>query len=534
LKGFFSSRSILPAIAAIAALIPFINKAFHMDDPLFLWTAQQISQHSRDPFGFSVNWYRTVQPMFSVMQNPPLSSYYMAGAASFLGWSEPAMHGAFLVPAIAAVVGVSVLARRFCGSPSVAALLTLFTPVFLVSATTVMCDVWLLALWVWSIECWLAGLGRNDWRLLAVSAVLAAAATLTKYFGISLVALLTVYTLVRERRCTLRLLFLLLPIFAVTAYEAMTKAKYGVGLFGAATVYSWTFSAKVIEQLPIGLSFAGGCLISALFYAPIILARRKYLIFGALLLAIFCPLFYLLSELRVDSEALRIAVGVEGGLFATVAVGILALTFADLAQRKDADSLLLCLWVLGTFCFAAFFNWSITARTFLPMAPAVAILLIRKADRSKRSSANAVWLPLLPAAVASLLIAGADCQLANTAREASRQFHARFQTERGTVWFEGHWGFHYYAQQWGAKPLDLDNAIPAAGDIVIVPLNNTNLTAVPKDKVASWETAEFSLFPFVVTHAKKTGAGFYSSLRGPLPFAIASVPNERYYLVRVK
>src|SRR4029434_6040713 len=84
LKGFFLSRSILPAIAAIAALIPFINKAFHMDDPLFLWTAQQISQHSRDPFGFSVNWYRTVLPMFSVIQNPPLSSYYMAGAASFL------------------------------------------------------------------------------------------------------------------------------------------------------------------------------------------------------------------------------------------------------------------------------------------------------------------------------------------------------------------------------------------------------------------------------------------------------------------
>lgn len=448
------------------------------------------------------------------------------------------MHGALLVPAIAAVVGVGVLARRFCRSPSVAALLTLFTPVFLVSATTVMCDVSLLALWVWSIECWLAGLGRNDWRLLAVSAVLAAAATLTKYFGISLVALLTVYTLVRERRCTPRLLFLLLPIFALTAYQVMTKGKYGVGLFGAATLYSWTLSAKVnkllIEQLPTGLSFTGGCLISALFYAPIILARRKYLIFGALLFAIFFPLFYLLSEPKVNSEALRIAVGVEGGLFATVAVGILALTFADLAQRKDADSFLLCLWVLGIFCFAVFFNWSITARTFLPMAPAVAILLIRKLDRSKPSNTNAVWLPLLPAAVVSLLIAVADSQLANTAREASRQFHARFQTERGTVWFEGHWGFHYYAQQWGSKPLDLENAIPASGDIVIVPWNNTNLTALPNDRVAAWETAEFSLFPFVVTFAKKTGSGFYSSLRGPLPFAITSVPNERYYVVRVK
>jgi hypothetical protein len=168
------------------------------------------------------------------------------------------------------------------------------------------------------------------------------------------------------------------------------------------------------------------------------------------------------------------------------------------------------------------------------MAPAVAILLIRKSERSKPSSANAVWLPLLPAAVVSLLIAVADHQLANTAREASRQFHARFQTERGTVWFEGHWGFHYYAQQWRAKPLDLENAIPASGDIVIVPSNGMNLTTIPKDRVVSWETAELRLFPFITTFTKGTGAGFYSSLRGPLPFAITSVPNERYYVMRVK
>jgi hypothetical protein len=413
----------------------------------------------------------------------------------------------------------------------------LFTPVFLVSATTVMCDVWLLALWVWSIECWLAGLGRNDWRLLALSAFLAAAATLTKYFGISLVALLAVYTLVRERRCTLRLLFLLLPIFALTGYEIMTKAKYGLGLFGAATLHSWISDERLdkplFEQFFIGLSFAGGCLVSTLFYAPI-LARRKHFVFAAILFAIFCPLFYDLSTSRASSETLRVEVGVEGALFAVVGIGILALTFADLAQRKDADSFLLCLWLLGTFCFAAFFNWSITARTFLPMAPAVAILLVRRFDLSKSSRANAVWLPLLPAAVVSLLIAVADYQLANTTREASRQFHARFSTERGTVWLEGQWGFHYYAQQWGCKPLDLENAVPASGDIIIVPFNNTNLVALPREKVVSLETAEFRLFPFITTFTKGTGAGFYSSVWGPLPFAITSVPNERYYVVRVK
>jgi hypothetical protein len=36
---------------------------------------------------------------FRSWQNPPLSSYYMALATTFLRWSGLAMHGAFLVSA---------------------------------------------------------------------------------------------------------------------------------------------------------------------------------------------------------------------------------------------------------------------------------------------------------------------------------------------------------------------------------------------------------------------------------------------------
>src|SRR5438105_12311858 len=140
--------------------------------------------------------------MFAIMLNPLLNAYYIALAAKFIGWSELAMHGAFLVPAVAAVLGTFFLAQRLSGSPLLGALLMLFTPVFLVSATTVMCDVWLLALWIWSIHCWLRGLERHSYWLLLLASLLAAAAALTKYIGVSLFPLLAVYTLVRERRFT--------------------------------------------------------------------------------------------------------------------------------------------------------------------------------------------------------------------------------------------------------------------------------------------------------------------------------------------
>src|SRR5947208_7316378 len=375
--------ALFATIAVIAALAPFLNKAFHIDDPLFLWIAHQVSRHPADPYGFSVNWYVSAKPMFSVMQNPALNAYYIALAASFLGWSELAMHGAFLLPAVAAVLGTFFLAQRLSGSPLLAALLMLFTPVFLISATTVMCDVWLLALWVWSVDCWLRGLERHSYRLLLLASLLAAAAALTKYFGASLVPLLAVYTLVRERRLTSRLLFLLIPVAVIVIYETMTKAKYGQGLFSAAMIYPWEATAKAEKQLSgqflTGLSFAGGCLFPALFYAPLLKLRRNFhaagslatesgkmpnfriLIVGIAIFLALLPLVYLGIARGLTSRTDVIAATVEGALFATIGVGILALAAADLFQQKTADSLLLNLWVFGTFFFATMMNWSITS-----------------------------------------------------------------------------------------------------------------------------------------------------------------------------
>jgi len=530
--------------AVIAALAPFLNKAFHIDDPLFLWTARQVSQHPGDPYSFSLNWYGIAQPMFSVMQNPPLSSYYMALAATFLGWSELAMHGAFLVPAVAAILGTFFLARRFCDSPLLAALLTLFTPVFLVSATGVMCDVWLLALWVWSVESWLRGLERRSYRFLLLASVLAAAATLAKYFGASLLPLLAAYTLVRDRRFTYRLLFLLIPVTVIIMYEVMTKAKYDEGLFSHAMIYSWkvrTSAEKhLFAQFFIGLSFTGGCLFPAVFYAPFLKSRRV-LVGGVAIFVALLLLFYF--GIRRGDATSGIAVTAEGALFATIGIGILALAVTDLAQRRAADSVLLSLWVIGTFFFAAIMNWSITSRTLLPMAPAVMILLLRRFNASGASIGRTLWWPLLPAALISLLVTTADYKGASTARLASSYFQNRFRTEPGTVWFEGHWGFQYYMEQWRAKPVDLEQlrAKPVdenergivSGDLIVIPMNNTNISRTLPASTGRPEQVNFPQF-LLATMSTKTGAGFYSSMWGPSPWAFARIPPEPYLVFRVK
>src|SRR6266508_2888141 len=77
-------RKALPALALLTVLllVPFADKAFHIDDPMYLKAAHQITSHPLDPYGFSVNWFRGETMMADAMKNPPLSCYYIAAMAA--------------------------------------------------------------------------------------------------------------------------------------------------------------------------------------------------------------------------------------------------------------------------------------------------------------------------------------------------------------------------------------------------------------------------------------------------------------------
>jgi hypothetical protein len=534
-----SPKFVLTAIT-VAGLAPFLGKAFHIDDPLFLWMAEQISKHPLDPYGFDVNWVSSPQPMWMVMQNPPFCSYLIAAVATILGWSEVALHLAFLLPAVAAVVGTYAIARRLCADPTMAGLLALFTPAFLVSATNLMCDVVLLACWVWSIEFWLAGLERNKTTLLLSSSLLAAVAVLTKYFGIALVPLLATYTIVRDRRLWPRLAVLFLPVAVTVGYEVWTTSQYGRGLFAAALAFTHTSSAAHprfgLVQLFTGFSFLGGSLFPAVFFFPY--KSRKLLAAGLGAMLVMLVTFYFLGPPppKLVSENNRTAVWIEAAIFATIGAGIITLALADLIETRRADSVLLTFWVIGTFYFATFCNWSITVRTILPMVPAAAILLVRRLVpvRAPASVGILRYWRVFPAAFVSLLIAAADYRQANSARDAADSFRERFRTEKTTVWFQSHWGFQYYMQKWGAKPWDTAKPQTVSGNVLVIPLNSTPIVEIPWAQVFRPEKVNFATLPLVTTFGRGTGASYYSSVRGPVPWAIDAVPAETYYVARFR
>src|SRR6266516_1798125 len=114
-------------LLTLACLLPFCNKAFHIDDTLFLRAAEQIQKHPADFYGFNLNWYGETTSMTRASENPPLTSYYIALVAGIAGWSEWALHLAFLLPALAAVWGVFALARNYCDRPLVAGVVAVLT-----------------------------------------------------------------------------------------------------------------------------------------------------------------------------------------------------------------------------------------------------------------------------------------------------------------------------------------------------------------------------------------------------------------------
>lgn len=548
--GSLPNRSLrfpLLLAAVLGILACFADKAFTVDDPLFLWLARHVQQAPLDFFGFDVNWNASQLPMHEITQNPPLGGFVIAAAAALVGWSEVALHLVFLLPAAGVTLGTWLLARRYCDHPGAASLIGLLTPVFLVSSTNVMCDTTMLAFWVGALASWTAGFERRQPGLLLLAAVFASLAFLTKYFGIALVPLLLAHGLLSERRLGTWSLFLLLPALTALGYDLYTDALYGSGQLSAAAAYAGEFRAAGESGWParvaLGLVFAGACLLPALLFAPLLWDWRA-LLAGALLLAAGLAAWGALSDwvdvrfpadlqavaLHAEHEATRWSLVVQFLLFALGGVSLVGLACADLWRRRDADAVFLFLWLVGTFVFAAFVNWVNNGRSNLPMAPVLGILIVRRLelrglpDLPRRLGAGAA---LAASIAAALLVTLADYRWANGVRETARALAARHVSPDHDTYFLGNWGFQYYLEEGGAIAVDQER-FPHRGDRLLAGFNTTDIR-IPKPRAILLleQTSAPPVGP--VRTMSRYLAGFYAHNVGPLPYAWAPGQADRYY-----
>lgn len=529
--------AILVAVT-LACLLPFCTRAFNIDEPLFLWVARQIQAHPLDFYGFRINWYGTEMPASGIIKNPPLAAYYLALAAAVTGWHELPLHLAFLLPALAAVLGTYLLAREFTGNPLLATLIAILNPVFLLSSTTVMCDTTMLAFFVWAVYLWVYGLRRDHVGYLVLAAILVGLSALTKYFGVSLIPLLLVYTLAVDRGKWQRALLLLIPVALLALYQYETFVWYDRGLLSDAAGYAsrekGARSTGMLASLATGLSFTGGCFLSTLFFA-LKLNNRRHLLKALLIVPCCALILFAVSFSHVGSGA-SWGYYLQLTLLMAAGANLLALTWLELREHKgDPAALLLALWVLGTFVFAAVVNWSVNGRSILPMTPAIGILVMRFLEREnaalRRAGLQEVAVPLILAFALSMTITWADFRLADTARSAARTIAASYPAPPRPIWFQGHWGFQYYLQEMGGIPYDRKKSVLQAGDLMVIPANCTNMFQEIYDRGTPRKVLQFSPASFVSTMNYSAGAGYYASSFGPLPFLFGTGFEESYHIV---
>jgi 4-amino-4-deoxy-L-arabinose transferase-like glycosyltransferase len=530
---------------SLVCYLPFIGKAFHIDDPLFVWVARQIHVSPFDFFGFSVNWSGTPSPISHITQNPPLASYYIALAALIFGWSETALHLAFFFPFLLFIFGTYFVARNFCKLPFEASLISLAAPVVLISSSNVMCDIWLLAFWTWAVYFWMQGTTSHEKRYFYISSILIGLSFLSKFFGLNLIFLLAAYTFANKKRFSKELIFLIIPILIIIGYEWITHSLYGSGQLFSAMGYSQSARKAVSEpfwlKTLVGFCFTGGCYVSILFLSPLLCQLRILIrwIGLILILILILPKTTLALWPPFPSEDnLYWSTFIQCSFIAVGGLGLITLTILDITNRFTPNSILLTLWILGTFIFAANINWAINGRSFLPMAPAVGILIARRIEMlhlDKCSIFNN--LKLVTAILISFTLAvwlnAADYRMANNARDAAKQFTQSYSQKSDSLFFSGHWGFQFYMEEGGGKSFDGKGL--RSEDIIVIPIYNSHDFNLyfPPEKTLWKKQVEFPTLFGISSMNNVMGAGFYTYSWGPLPFAFGNVPMDKYLIYKL-
>jgi len=532
------------AALAVVPLLPFLDKAFSVDAPVFVAVAQQIVVAPFDPFGFEMFWDETSLAVSEFNRNPPLLSYWLAPWLALFGEREWVLHAAALPFPLVAALSFLGIGRRLCGAGAAPAALLVTGPAFLVLGTSLLLDVPLLAAILLAVYCLLRGAepGGSTWQWAAGAAV--AAAGLLKYVGLASAPLLAVGALLLcPRRGPALARVVAPPLLVWTAWAAWSAHLYGdVHFLGSASVVAErSFSPRLFGNQAVATFVWYGAALGfpvAVWGRTLLRAGRGLeFALAALALGVVAVLFVLATGLPARRHPLQL----EEAALAVVAFAGGAFLWAQLLVRwrpfAGGVDAFLGLWLLGFLVFSLVVNWHVNAADALLAAPPALLLLFRHPQLcpTPRFSAGCAGVLL----ALSMTLAGADAVQANFYRDVARAIAAEIGERPGARWFVGNWGFQHYLAREGFRPVLPLEFAPlglSPGDWLAVPRNVAQLEVGEHQKrvevvaVHDWERDTW--LPLRTTNLDAS-AGFYSHRFGYTPFAWSREPVERVQLGRI-
>lgn len=555
---FRSLRSSVLVASALVVLLclPFVEKAFHIDDPAFLNLSRMIGWNPLHALPVDYDYGGRVIPNLLPYEitHPLLVPYYIKIVQALFGESEVALHLAFLVFPLIAVGSLMTLhASLFPGTSERNLLLGVAfctLPAFLVNAQNVMTDVPFVAFLLLGVSVVVAGVERGQpWRTWAGGFALTLA-VFTSYQAVAFVPLLLLFALWRGRLTASTAGALLLPVAFLAAWLVAVYSLYDV--FPLLKSKIGGFEASVGDELRKGLAarlmiyksvsvlaFIGA---SMVFVLPFHYGLRRQL------LRVFLPTFVSLTGIAylATSPLTRYAVFAQLALSAFVALGLLTLitvcvTAWSRVRRGAATGtrFFLLVWVFGVAAYCIVLFPFSAARYVLPAYPPILMLLLDDPAWHFTTRARRVAVTCILSASVLLALASSisDYRYAETYRDFATSVASTADGSRGnaTTWYIGEWGMHYYMDRAGARYLYATSTEPVRGDLVVIPEMPRFWTPAPQLRARLAPRARrvyASPVPLRLFNAR-SHAGFYAQFIGMLPFAVSGQPDEVFQVYEV-
>jgi hypothetical protein len=480
----FSRKRTGGALVLLAALATLLNafKPLHIDDAAYYAYARQFASSPLDPYGFAVFWYQHPEPANAVLAPPVLPLWW---SLALRVTDEPILWKLWLFPfCLCLTWSLHALARRFAGRLALPlTALTVLSPAFLPSLN-LMLDVPAQALSLAALALFLDAADQSSLLRAALAGLVAGVAMQTKYTGFLAPAAMFLYALVHGRlRLWVPAVAAALAVFS--AWEGFLAWRYGQSHF----LYHLGQGEPLSERgylVPLLLSLPGTVAPAILVLGMAALRPRTLPVLATAVLTLLgyvglaCvdlrfrgavapsrPLFGERVTATWDFTLAELLFGVYGIALWTV-VGVVTWRLCRLAplflsrKRPKAlpriarpDDWFLALWlgleIAGFFALSPF----PAVRRVLGLIVVTGLLTGRLAARTCRAAPGLVGIAVADGVLLGLVFQAVDLRGAGVQREAVQRAVAWVgaEAEGKTIWYVGHWGFQFYAERAGLRPV---------------------------------------------------------------------------------
>jgi hypothetical protein len=212
-------------------------------------------------------------------------------------------------------------------------------------------------------------------------------------------------------------------------------------------------------------------------------------------------------------------------------VVVMADIFWDAILRRDRVQLALWTWLFLAAPVVAYLH--LPSKYLLPSVPAAAILVVRLMPQEAARARWAIPSTALAGVLLGLLILLGIRDLARIQKRAVSELIEPAMKTGERVWFSGHWGFQWYAEQAGATPVVLEPPFPQPNDVIVVSeIDFPTFSREWKARSVERRVCYASSGPGRIMDFP-AGAGFFSSPFGYLPWVPGSGDASCFEVWRV-